>query len=80
MPKEISTVLRTLQLYISCSTLTSYKQDGHHELEDTVDEWECKHDLQLSRAEGQLDNGAAQLGVLETRLQCNGSASEQREC
>lgn len=53
---------------LSQFTLTSDWKDGHHQLEDAVDEGERKHDLQLSRAEGQLDNGAAQLGVLETRL------------
>ena len=57
--------------------LTSHKWDCHHQLEDAVDERERKHDLQLSGAEGQLDDGAAQLGVLETRLQRDGSTSEQ---
>ena len=58
--------------------LTSHRYDCHHQLEDAVDERECEHDFQLSRAEGQLDNGTAQLRVLETRLQCDGSTSEQR--
>jgi len=60
----------------ACITLTSHRHDCHHQLEDAVDEGERKHDLQLSRAEGQLDNSAAQLGVLETCLQCYGSTSE----
>lgn len=57
--------------------LTSHKYDCHHQLEDAVDEREREHDLQLGGAEGQLDDGAAQLGVLETRLQGDGSTSEQ---
>lgn len=52
--------------------LTSDQDDGHHQLEDAVDEREGEHDLQLGGAEGQLGDGAAQLGVLETRLQGDG--------
>lgn len=52
--------------------LTSDQEDGHHQLEDAVDEWEGEHDLQLCGAEGQLGDGATQLGVLETRLQSDG--------
>lgn len=52
--------------------LTSDQDDGRHQLEDAVDEREGEHDLQLFRAEGQLGDGAAQLGVLETRLQSDG--------
>lgn len=61
----------------ACQPLTSHRYDCHHQLEDAVDEGEGKHDFQFSRVEGQLDNGAAQLGVLETRLQCDGSTSEK---
>lgn len=60
-------------------TLTSHKNNGDHQLEDAVDEGERKHELQLFEAEGQLDDGAAQLRVLEARLQGDGSASEQSE-
>lgn len=60
-------------------TLTSYKNDRYHQLEDAVDEGECKHELQFFEGEGQLDDGAAQLRVLEARLQGDGSASEQSE-
>lgn len=54
-------------------SLTSYKEDSHHELKDAVDKGKCKHDLQFGRIEGQLDNGATQLGVLKTSLQSNRS-------
>ena len=58
--------------------LTSYEHQRDHELEDAVDEREGEHDLQVLRGEGQLDDGAAQLGVLEARLQGDGAAPEAR--
>lgn len=60
----------------ACSVLTSHTYDCHNQLENAVDQRECKHYFQLSRIKGQLDNGAAQLGVLEACLQSNGSTSE----
>lgn len=54
------------------SRLTSHRRDGCHQLEDAVDEGEGEHHLQFIWAEGQLDDGAAQLGVLETSLQGDG--------
>lgn len=74
MQVEVDYICRNL-----CWPLTSHKNNSYHQLEDAVDEWEGKHELQIFKAEGQLDDGAAQLRVLEARLQGDGSASEQSE-